>query len=92
MLPLHQRGVSLVINLPLKSAPLIPLPGAAIFARAVARGFEDSEYACDGFGCSLSEDSNLWVGNSLFFYICIVLSYSWLWRCWAGSSEKPRNL
>ena len=53
------------INLPLKSAPLIPLPGAVIFARVMARGFEDSEYACDGFGCSLSKASNLWVGKEV---------------------------
>lgn len=74
LVPLHQQGVSQVINLPLKSAPLIPLPGAAMFARVMARGFEDTEYACDGFGGSLSKASNLWVANTVCSFILALCS------------------
>lgn len=66
--------MSQVINTPLKSAPLIPLPGAANFKRVMARGFEGSQYACDGFGGSLSKASNLWVGNRVCSFILALCS------------------
>lgn len=66
--------MSQVTNPPLKSAPLIPLPGVAVFARVMARGFEDGEYGCDGFGGSLSKASNLWVGNRICSFILALCS------------------
>jgi len=42
----------------------------------VARGFGYSRYVCNGSGGSLSEASNLWVGNNLCFILALCCDIS----------------